>query len=126
MTAIAALSPWRKPAFMMRRSPPLRGGVARRDRVEQALDDAFVADLGDHLTAGVQVAALAERDELLDDRTQVLRLRQRRDDLLVLDQRDGKVGEHRTAMACTAAEPAAGNPWRMAFSFNSWFEAWPR
>src|SRR4051812_4010807 len=59
-------------------------GVARGDGVEQALDDAFIADLRDYLAAGVQVAALAERHQLLDDRTQVLRLRQGGDDLLVL------------------------------------------
>ena len=51
------------------------------------------------LTAGVQAALLAERDQLLDDRTQVLRLGQRGRDLLVLDQRAGQIDEHRLAMA---------------------------
>ena len=46
----------------------------------------------------MQIAALAERDELLDDRAQVLGLRQRGDDLLVADQRSGHVGEHGAAM----------------------------
>src|SRR6185437_7988053 len=82
-------------------------GVARGDGVEQALDDAFIADLRDHLAAGMQVAALAERHQLLDDRAQILRLRQRGDDLLMLDQRHGEVGEHRLAMADAAGEAAA-------------------
>src|SRR5262249_21984659 len=54
----------------------------------------------------MQAAALAERDELLDDRAQVLRLRQRGDDLLVLDQRGRHVGEHRAAMLGRAVELA--------------------
>jgi hypothetical protein len=54
----------------------------------------------------VQVAALAERDQLFDDRTQVLGLGQRGDDLLVLDQRRGHVGEHRFAVLGRAVELA--------------------
>src|SRR6476620_10670268 len=46
----------------------------------------------------MQIAALAEGDQLLDDRAQVLRLRQRGDDLLMLNQRNGHVGEHGAAM----------------------------
>ena len=68
---------------------------------------AFVADLGDRLTAGVQVAPLAQGDQLLDDRTQVLRLGQGGDDLLMLDQRGREIGEHRLAVAYTAGEAAA-------------------
>ena len=60
------------------------------------------------LAAGMQVAALAQRDQLLDDRTQVLRLGQGGDDLLVLDQRGGHVGEHSLAVAGGSAELAAG------------------
>ncbi len=41
----------------------------------------------DELAAGMEAAALAESDQLLDDRTQVLRLRQSGLDLLMLDQR---------------------------------------
>ena len=52
----------------------------------------------DRLAAGMQVAALAERHQLLDHRPQLLRLRQRGHDLLVLDQRRSHVGEHRLAM----------------------------
>src|SRR5262249_7720105 len=50
--------------------------VARADDLEQLLDHGHVADFGDRLAAGMQVAALAERHQLLDDRTEVLRLRQ--------------------------------------------------
>ena len=55
----------------------------------------------------MQVAALGERDELLHDRPKLLRLRQRGDDLLVLDQRRRHVGEHRRAMARGAVQLAA-------------------
>src|SRR5690606_34744548 len=81
--------------------------ITRRDGLEQALDDALVADLGDNLTASMQVAALAQRDELLDDRAQILRLFERGDDLLVLDERHGEVGEHRLAVAYAAGEATA-------------------
>ena len=64
----------------------LTGLVARAEDREELLDHILVAQLRHRLTAGMQVAALAERDDLLDDRTQVLRLGQRGDDLLVLDQ----------------------------------------
>jgi hypothetical protein len=50
------------------------------------------------LAAGVQVAALGERDQLLDDRAQFLGLGQRRLDLFVFDERAGHVGEHRLAV----------------------------
>ena len=78
----------------------------------------LVAELRDRLAAGMQVAALGERHQLLDDRPQLLRLGQRRDDLLVLDQRGGHVGEHRLAVARRAVELAVGLPWRMAVSFH--------
>src|SRR5690606_17831465 len=81
--------------------------ITRRDGIEQALDDAFIADLRDNLAAGMQIAALAQRYELLDDRTQILRLLERGDDLLVLDERHGEVGEHRPAVAYTAGEATA-------------------
>src|SRR5580693_10647124 len=80
--------------------------VARTDHLEQLLDHGEVAHLRDRLAARMQVAALAERDELLDDRAQILRLRQRRRDLLVLDQRRAQVRQHRFAMIRAAAELA--------------------
>src|SRR5688572_2366755 len=46
----------------------------------------------------MQTAAFAERDELLYDRAELLGLRQRGGDLLVLDQRGAHVGEHGLAM----------------------------
>src|SRR5262249_41498366 len=72
------------------------------------LDNRHVVDPGDRLAPRMQVAALAERDQLLDDRTQVLRLRQRGGDLLVLDQRGAHVGEHGAAMLGRAVELAVG------------------
>src|SRR6185369_3662894 len=72
--------------------------VARRDHVEELLDHLRVTQFGDGLTAGGKVALLADRHQLLDDRTKLLRLRQSRDDLLVLDQRRAHVGEHRHTM----------------------------
>src|SRR5205807_10547614 len=56
----------------------------------------------------MQAAALAERDQLLDDLAQILRLRQRGDDLLVLDQRLAHIGKHRLTMFMRAAEAALG------------------
>ena len=47
----------------------------------------------------MQVAALAQRDELVDHRAQFLGLWQRGDDLLVLDERVGHVAEQRAPMA---------------------------
>src|SRR5581483_7728786 len=80
--------------------------VAGRQHVEQLLDLIEVAHLADRLAAHRQPALLAERDQLLDDRPQLLGLRERGDDLLVLDQRGGHVGEHGGAMARRAAQLA--------------------
>src|SRR5262245_57339895 len=82
--------------------------VAGTKHLEQLLDHGDVAHLRDRLAARVQVAALAERDQFLDDRTQVLRLRQRGHDLLVLDERRRHVGEHGAAMLAGAVELAMG------------------
>src|SRR5262249_21588141 len=62
----------------------------------------------DRLAARMEPAALAQRDELLDDRAQVLRLGEGRRDLLVLDQRRAHVREHRAAMLVRAVELAVG------------------
>src|SRR4029077_10861311 len=64
------------------------------------------ADLRDRLAAGVQIAAFAERDEFLHHRAKLLRLRQRRGDLLMLDQRGAHIAEHRLAMLRRAVELA--------------------
>jgi hypothetical protein len=52
------------------------------------------------------MARFAERDQLLHDRAQVLGFGQRRRDLLVLDQRGGKICQHRAAMIRTPVELA--------------------
>src|SRR6266545_5158770 len=78
--------------------------VAGRQYVEQLPDLVLVAHLGDRLAAHGEPTLLAEGDQLLDDRAQFLRLRQRGDDLLVLDQRRAHVGEHRAAMLGGAVE----------------------
>src|SRR5205823_6279003 len=54
-----------------------------------------------------ETAVLAEGDQPLDDRAQILGFRQGRFDLLVLDERRGEVLEHRLAMGGFAAEAAA-------------------
>src|SRR5262245_23252934 len=82
--------------------------VAGGEHLEQFLDHGHVAHLRDRLAARVQVATLAERDQFLDDRPQVLRLRQRGDDLLMLDERRRHVGEHGAAMLAGAVELAMG------------------
>src|SRR6516162_355401 len=82
--------------------------VAGTEHLEQFLDHGDVAHLRDRLAARVQVATLAERDQFLDDRPQVLRLRQRGHDLLVLDERRRHVGEHGAAMLAGAIELAMG------------------
>src|SRR5215469_9675754 len=56
----------------------------------------------------MQAAALAKRDQLFHHRTQVLRLRQRGNDLLVLDQRSGEIRQHGTAMIRAPVELAVG------------------
>src|SRR6185295_15487525 len=59
------------------------------------------------LAAGMQAPALAERDQLLDDRAQILGLGQRGGNLLVLDERRRHVGEHGLAVRRGAVEFAA-------------------
>jgi len=78
--------------------------VAGRQHVEELPDERHVLDLRDRLTARMQIAALAEGDQLFHDGPQVLRLRQRRGDLLVLDEGLRHVGEHRLAMLMRAVE----------------------
>src|SRR4051794_2644400 len=80
--------------------------VAGAQHVEQLLDHGDVADLRDRLAAGVQVAALAQRDELLHHRAKLLGLGQRGGDLLMLDQRRAHIAEHRLAMLRRAVELA--------------------
>src|SRR5579863_5748085 len=81
--------------------------VALGQRRHHLVGDLGVLQGGQDLTPRVQAAALAERDELLDHRTQVLRLGERGGDLLVLQQRMGHVVEHGLAVGGFAAEAAA-------------------
>src|SRR6202035_664495 len=82
--------------------------VARGENGEKFADERDILDLSDGLAPRMQIAALAERDQLLDDRAQILFLRQRGDDLLVLDERLAHIGKHRLAMFMRAAEAALG------------------
>src|SRR5271157_102418 len=93
--------------------------VARAEDVDQLLDEVGVAQPRDRDAAGVQVAALAERHQLLDHWTKVLGLRQGGGDLLVLDERLGHVGEHRLTMFGGAVEAPLGVSvihWLISFS----------
>src|SRR5882757_4280437 len=80
--------------------------VAGGENVEQLFGLIEVAHLGDRLPPHGETALLAERDQLLHDRAQFLRLRQRGDDLLVLDQRRAHIGEHRAPVLGGAIELA--------------------
>src|SRR5690606_21276690 len=61
-------------------------GIARAEHVVQLARGGRIAGLGDQKAPGVQIAALAQRHQLLDVRPKLLRLGQRGGDLLVLDQ----------------------------------------
>ena len=85
----------------------------RRQRLEQLANDVGVGDLGEHHAAGVQGlparvagsdAAPGDRDQPFDEGPQLLRLRHRRLDLLVTQQRDGLVPQQREPMLGDAAQ----------------------
>ena len=65
--------------------------------------------IAQHATAGVQVAALGERDETLGERTQALGLGLGGLDALVREQRGGEVREHAGARARDRLR--GGDPW---------------
>jgi hypothetical protein len=67
----------------------------------------MVTQLGDGLAAGVQITALSQRHEFLDDRPQVLGLGQRGGDLLMLDQGCRHIGKHRLSVTLGPVELAA-------------------
>src|SRR5919202_3308088 len=79
-------------------------GEARPDLGEELVDDVLGAQVRDRLPARVDVAAPAEGDHLLGDRLDRLRLRLRRPDAPVLDQRAREVGVERLAVRGVAAE----------------------
>src|ERR1700722_12831794 len=61
--------------FQHARIAAMTGLVARAENIEELADEIDVLDLRDRLTARMQVAALAERHQLFDDRTKVFCLR---------------------------------------------------
>src|SRR5205085_10741721 len=77
---------------------------ARTDLGEQLVHDVLRAQEGERLPAGSEVAAAAERDQLLGDRLDGLGLRLGRPDAAVLDQRAGKAGVQRLALGAVPAE----------------------
>src|SRR5581483_7620979 len=79
-------------------------GHARRDVREELVHDLLRPELGEHLPARVQVAAPAERDQLLGIRLDGLRLRLGRTDPAVLDQRAREVRVERAAVRRVASE----------------------
>src|SRR6185437_3621442 len=82
-------------------------GVALGQRGQHLVSDLGVLKVGDQAAARREAAALAGGDEALDDGTQILRLGQRRGDLLMLQQSMGEIVEHRLAMGRSAAEMPA-------------------
>src|SRR5690606_20538250 len=84
--------------------------VAGPEYLEQARDMLVLLQLRRRQAAGVQIATLCERDQLLHDRAQFLRLGKGGLDLFVFDERTGHVGPERLAMlVCTVqAAIAAG------------------
>src|SRR3954463_12322424 len=79
-------------------------GEARADVCEQAMDDLLRAQVRERLPPRMEVAAFAERDHLLGERLDRLRLRFRRLDPAVLDQRAREVRVQRLPMRRIAAE----------------------
>src|SRR5207248_660964 len=96
-------------------------GHPRPDVVEQLVHHLLGAEHGERLTARVKVATPAERDHLLGEGLDGLRLRLGRPDPAVLDERARQVGVQRLAVRRIAAEllpcasvahgyPCSGNP----------------
>ncbi|CAG9199722.1 hypothetical protein PSAB6_210029 [Paraburkholderia sabiae] len=77
---------------------------ARAQHVEQLRDRVTIAQAVECQTAICQRRLLAERDQRLDDFTEFLRLRQRRLDDFVLDQRVGHITEHCQTVAARAVK----------------------
>src|SRR5262249_41799559 len=83
-------------------------GETRRDLGEELVHDVVRAQRRERLTTGVEVAALAERDNLLGERLDRLRLGLRRLDPAVLDQGARQVRVERLAMGGVPPELLAG------------------
>src|SRR5690606_30152104 len=56
----------------------------------------------------MQIAAFAKRDQLVHQRLELLRLRQRGGDLLMFDQRSSHIAEHGATMRARLVQFAAG------------------
>src|SRR5688572_9218963 len=78
--------------------------VARAQLGEELHDHVAVAQAVEGEALVGERLGLAEGDDRLDDAAQLLGLRQRGLDRLVLEQRDGHVAQHREAMAAGAVE----------------------
>src|SRR4029077_10209646 len=72
-----------------------------------------------------QPAMLADRDQPLDERAQILGLWQGCRDLLVLDQGGGEVFEHRLAVSGFSTEAAAAEAMAHRFLNRARRGAWP-
>src|SRR5258706_957882 len=97
---------------------PVARLVARAQLVEELHDDVAVGQPVEGEAAVGERWILAERDDGLGDLAQLLRLRQRRLDRLVLEERHGHVAQHREAMAAGAVElakPVAVTHFRFPF-----------
>src|SRR5690606_40722396 len=80
-------------------------GVTGRDLLEELVNQKLVlAELGERLPARVQIAALAERDQLLEMRLDSLRLGIGDADALVVDDLTAEVAHQRLAMRSRARE----------------------
>ena len=83
-------------------------GEPRGDVGEEPVHDVVRAKRGERLPAGMEVAALAQRDHLLGERLDGLRLRLGRLDPAVLDQGAREVRVERLAMGGVPPELLAG------------------
>src|SRR5689334_19738353 len=81
--------------------------VALGERRHHLVGELRVLQCRDELAARMEPAALAQRDEPLDHRAEILGLGQRRRDLLMLQEGMAEIVEHRLAMGGGAAEAAA-------------------
>src|SRR5262249_43753696 len=97
------------PGFEDTRVAALALLVALGQRTEELAGRGFIAEDCIDLPARMLIAALAERDQLLDVGAQVFRLRQGRRDLLMFDQRRRQIGEKGAGMTAWPPELATAN-----------------
>src|SRR5665811_1605586 len=96
-----------RPEFDDARVAAVAVGVTWSHVVEQLVHDLLVAQQGDGLPARVQIAALADRDGLLDERAHLFGARHACLDLLVLEQLAGETREQRLALVGRHVEPVS-------------------